>query len=58
LAVAFLVLAILLIEQLVFSLAAALAALVLGATAIMRHCPLYELFHHSSGAHPSHPQQH
>ena len=58
LALAFLIVAVVLIEQVVFSLVAALAALVLGATAIMRHCPLYEFFRHSTRAQHSHPQQH
>jgi hypothetical protein len=55
LAVAFLIVALVLIEQVVFSLLAALAALVLGATAIMRHCPLYEIFRHTTRPGRSHP---
>ena len=58
LAVAFLIVAVVLIEQVVFSLVAALAALVFAATAIMRHCPLYELFRLSTRGHQSQPQRH
>ena len=57
LAVAFLITAVVLNEQLLISLAAAFAALLFAATALTHHCPLYDLLKLSTRAHQSHPQQ-
>lgn len=58
LAVAFLLVAVVMSQEPIVSLAAALCAILLAATALTRHCPLYELFGLSTRAHPSHPQHH
>jgi hypothetical protein len=58
LAVACLVVAVVLIEQVILSLAAALLALLLAATALTRHCPLYQVLHLSTRHHGTHPQHH
>ncbi len=58
LAVAFLIVAVVMNQEPIVSLAAALGAILFAATALTRHCPLYELFGRSTGAHGSHPQHH
>ena len=58
LAVVCLLVAVMVSQQPLASLGAALCAIVLAATALTRHCPLYELLGRSTRAHPSHPQRH
>lgn len=58
LAVACLVVAVIMNHEAIVSLSAALCAIFFAATALTRHCPLYELFGRSTRAHQSHPQQH
>jgi hypothetical protein len=58
LAVVCLLVAVILNQETIVSLAAALCAILFAATALMRHCPLYELFGRSTGARSSHPQHH
>ncbi len=55
LAVAFLITAVVLNEQLLISLVAALAALLLAATVLTHHCPLYDLLKLNTRAHRSQP---
>jgi hypothetical protein len=57
LAVACLLVAVILNQETIVSLGAALCAILLAATALTRHCPVYDLFGRSS-THPSHPQHH
>ena len=45
-------------QEPIASLGAALCALLLAATALTRHCPLYELLGRSRRNHSSHPQHH
>ena len=56
LAVALLVFAVLFNEELLISLGAALAALLLAATVLTRHCPIYDLLKLSTRSQQSHPQ--
>ena len=58
LAVAFLLVAVVMSREPIVSLAAALCAILLAATALTRHCPVYALLGRSTRAHPSHPQHH
>lgn len=58
LAVACLLVAVIVSQKPIVSLAAALCAILFAATALTRRCPLYDLFGRSTGAHPSHPQHH
>jgi hypothetical protein len=53
--VAFLITAVVLNEQLLISLVAALAALLLAATVLTHHCPLYDLLKLNTRAHRSQP---
>ncbi|UCF39535.1 MAG: DUF2892 domain-containing protein [Gemmatimonadota bacterium] len=58
LAVACLCVAVIMNRDTVVSLSAALCAILFAATALTRHCPLYELFGRRTRAHPSHTQHH
>jgi hypothetical protein len=55
LAVAFLLVAVIMNQEPIVSLGAALCAIVFAATALTRHCPLYELLGRNTRARASHP---